>query len=99
MKLFAAIVGLLFAGFGVYTTFQAWSYASAGHRMDSLAYVGPFLIVMGLFRVARSLGGFPPNLLLRYVFLGIAIGIGVADGAVIKTVYPNAVPLASSTNR
>jgi hypothetical protein len=92
MNLFGIILGLIFAGLGVNLTYQAWHFASQGHLVATGGYVGPFLVMMGLFRFGRSAAGLPPNLVLRYVFLGIAILAGIADRAVIKAVYPNAVP-------
>lgn len=90
MKLFLLILGVIFIGLGGFLTFQGWTAASRG-QMEPTVYVGPFLIVMGLFRLFRAMSAMPRSIVLRYVALGIAVATGWGDQALARQFYPNAV--------
>ena len=59
--------------------------------MNSASYTGAVLFALGVFRLVRV--ALPPSVVLRYICLGLAIGIGYADTAAIKATYPDAVPV------
>jgi hypothetical protein len=98
MKLSGVIIGLIFLAIGVYTTFEGWRGAAVNGRVSSVVYVGPFLVVMGAFRLLRAMGVFPPSAMFRYVALGIAVLTGMGDRALVKATYPQAIPLDSQAN-
>jgi predicted phage tail protein len=90
MKLFNLIIGVVFLALGVYLTLQGWSAAPLG-RLESGVYVGPFLAVMGFSRILRGISLLPPNVMFRYIALGIAVAVGYGDRAVVHQMYPDAV--------
>jgi hypothetical protein len=98
MKLFGIILGLFFLGLGVYLTFQAWHDAAKEARIETIAYIGPFIAFMGVFRILRATGAFAGNLVARYAFLGVAILIGMGDRALVKSVYPDATSVSLTSN-
>jgi hypothetical protein len=89
MKPFGIILGLAIAGLGAYLTCLAWQKVSLGHPYPGGGLGGPSFVILGLFLLVRSTGKFSASPILRYVFLAIAIVIGVANIAALEAVYPN----------
>jgi hypothetical protein len=90
MKLFGLIVGIVVVVAGVILTGLAWYHAATLGRIDRGAYLGPFLVVVGSLRVIRGMAAIPPNLLLRYAFIGGAVLAGFGHQALLKAIYPAA---------
>jgi hypothetical protein len=89
MKIFALILGLVFGVLGLGLTAYGWYVASAqGRIVDGLAYTGPFLLVVGVWRaVSAGMAGVPS--LLRIVAVGIGIGAGFGNTAALKAIFPS----------
>jgi hypothetical protein len=98
MKLFILIFGILFACGGLGMTVYSWYAASAqGQIVPGLAYAGPFLLIVGAWRIlAAGMASSPRALRIVAVLIGVAAGYG--NGAVLKAAFPNDRVIASSSN-
>lgn len=99
MKILILILGIFFTGLGVYITAQAWHFAASEHRIEPISYIGPFIAVMGLYRIFRAAASMPPPRLFQFVALGVAALIGYGDQLAIKAVYPGATTVSLNTTR
>ncbi len=96
MKIFVLIIGIVFAVAGVGMTIYSWYAASSeGHILNAIAYPGPFLVVVGAWRILASGMAAAPRM-LRIVAVLIGIGAGYGNTAALKAAFPNDQVIASS---
>ncbi len=89
MKILMLIIGLVFAVLGLGLTAQSWYAASAqGKIIEGLAYSGPFLLIVGIWRTFASLSAIRPPTVFRLIAVGIGIAAGYGNTSVLKAAYP-----------
>jgi hypothetical protein len=89
MKFFLLILGVVFGVLGVGFTGYGWYVAGAqGRIFDGLTYSGPFLLIVGAWRVFSSMLPTPPPAVLRIIAVGIGIAAGYGNTTLLKTVFP-----------
>jgi hypothetical protein len=89
MKIFLLILGLVFGVLGVGFTIYGWYAAqSQGRIFDGLTYSGPFLAIIGVWRVFSSMLPARPPAVLRIVAVGLGIAAGYGNTAMLKSVFP-----------
>ena len=83
------ILGLVFSALGLGITVYGWYAAtSLGRIIDGLTYAGPFLVVVGLWRVLSAATAATPPAIFRIVAVGLGIAAGFGNTAVLKAVFP-----------
>jgi hypothetical protein len=98
MKILMFIIGAVFALAGLGLTGYVWYAASAeGHIYADLAYPGPFLLIVGAWRILASGMAAAPSA-LRIVAVLIGIGAGYGNVQVLKAAFPNDHIIASASH-
>jgi hypothetical protein len=89
MKLVILILGVVFLALGLFFTGYSWYVASTDHHIiDGLAYPGPFLIIVGAWRVVSAgMVGAARMLRIAAILVGLAAGWGNAQA--LKAAYPS----------
>ena len=88
MRIAILIFGLLFTGAGVGMTGYSWyDAASTSTIVDGLAFGGPVLLVVGIYRIIRA--GIVMPYLFRFVAVGIGLAVGYANVSIQKTLFPS----------
>ena len=96
MKIFVLVIGVIFTVIGLGMTGYSWYAASSeGHILDAMAYPGPFLIIVGGWRILASAMASAPRL-MRIVAVVLGFGAGYLNAAALKTAFPNDQVIASS---
>jgi hypothetical protein len=89
MKILLFILGLVIAVLGLGLTISSWYVAdSEGRIVDGLAYAGPLLLIIGLWRVLSSATAATPPAIFRIIAVGIGFAAGFGNTAALKAVFP-----------
>jgi hypothetical protein len=89
MKILLFIIGLVLAVSGFGMTIYSWYVAHSVSRIfDGLAYGGPFLLIVGLWRVLSAATAATPPAIFRIAAVGIGIAAGFGNTAALKAVFP-----------
>ena len=97
MKILMLIIGSVFALAGLCLTINSWYAASAeGKIFEGSAYAGPFLLIVGLWRIFASLSAITPPSIFRIVAVGIGIAAGIGNTSALKATYPGDQEISTS---
>jgi hypothetical protein len=89
MKVINLVLGAIFLVLGLFFTGYSWYAAGTSHHIiDGLAYPGPFLIIVGAWRVI-SAGVVGAARMLRIVAVLVGLAAGYGNAQVLKAAYPN----------
>jgi len=89
MKIILFILGLVISVAGLGITVYGWYVAhTQGRIFDGLSYSGPFLLIVGLWRVLSSATAARPPAIFRMVAVLIGFAAGFGNTAALKATFP-----------
>ncbi len=99
MKVLLFIIGLVFVVLGLGLTVHSW-YAACykGQIVEGSAYVGPFLLVVGIWRLFSSAAAVTPPAILRLVAVGVGVAIGFGNISLLKATFPGDQNISATNN-
>jgi hypothetical protein len=100
MKVTIFIIGVVVMVVGFALTGWTWYDAAENGRIsEGCAYAGPVLIVLGALRMLRaSVAGRLP-IFVTIPVVGVAIGLGFGNSALVKAAFPQATPEVTTSSR
>ncbi|MCE0521595.1 MAG: hypothetical protein LV480_01645 [Methylacidiphilales bacterium] len=97
MKILFLILGVVFTVSGVGLTGYSWySAASEGRIIEGMAYPGPFLLVVGLWRLLSAATAAAPPTLFRIIAVGLGIAAGYGNVTALKAIFPGDKQISST---
>jgi len=100
MKIFLFILGTIFAVAGLGLTIYSWYVAKSASRIyDGFAYSGPFLLIVGIWRVFSSSMASSPPAIFRIFAVGIGIAAGFGNTTALKAAFPADQEISTNSTR